>query len=326
MAYLPKSKYSIKNTPGDELVYKSDPNRFYLGDYILTSKGTYYAGTNSIKLGKELLFRPELSVEDTEKIEIIDVEVTKHKILRKGIAKFLEEVIPIPYEKPTPTDKDYERGFFKRYFVKRINGEIYKEISEEVYDDLINKKPKYDYNLFEKGNILWHLTGNVFLKNTTSIKKTQKQFKSINFYFTLLDEYKLEENLLQTHLYTSGGELYLPNGKDYIGEYHIHESGPMVGPLHTEEPHEKLYYVNKLPIPKDSTYEDFLKDNLAKGKAFHNKSKPNLKPNLKSNLKSKIKPKKKSQVKIKPNIKKINRTIKKNILNKPRVTTKKRGY
>ena len=42
-------------------------------------------------------------------------------------------------------------------------------------------------------------------------------------------------------LYTRGGEFMLPNGKIYIGSYHIHsEKGPMVGAAHSREMHDHL--------------------------------------------------------------------------------------
>ena len=146
MAYLPKSKFSIKTTHGNELVYKRDKQTFYVGDYMLTSTGKYYAGINNTQLGPELILRTA-DPEETERIEIIDVDVAKHKIFKDGINKFLSETKPIPYDTPFPTDKNYEQGFFTRYFVKRINGEIYIEINEKTFTDIKSKKPTYDYNL-----------------------------------------------------------------------------------------------------------------------------------------------------------------------------------
>ena len=261
MPYLPKSKFSIKNTAGSELVYKSNNQKIYIGDYILTSTGKYYEGTNNLILGNELILMEDFT--NVSKVFGSSKDVKKHKIFKKNIVDFLKNTTPIPLEKPYPTDKDYKNGFFKRYFAKRINGNIFIEISSKTYDDLKKKNPKYDHNLYEAGSLIWHLIGNVFLLNTTSIRQTQKIFQTINYHFTQLDEYKLQENLLQTHLYTEGNELYLANGKDYIGEYHIYEKGPMVGSTHTEEDHPKLYYVRNLPIPKNTTYEDFLKSELA---------------------------------------------------------------
>lgn len=309
MAYLPKSKYSIKNTPGGELVYKSN-KEMYIGDYMSLSTGKYYAGINNIKLGPELILN---AIQDiyTSKNFGASKDVKKHLIFKEGIKDFLKETKPIPEENPLPTDKEYDRGYYKRYFVKRINNEIYIEIGSKTYEDIKSKKPKYDYNLYEVGDITWHLTGNVFLKNTTSIRQTQKIFRYINFHFIKLDEYKLEEELLQTHLKTNGGELYLANGKDYIGEYHIHESGPMVGPLHTEEDHPKLYYVSKLPLPPDTTYEDFLSKTLPK-----NSPKKQVKKQVKKTNKSKFK------LKSRKNIKKlISKPVK-----RASTSTKRSGY
>ena len=42
-------------------------------------------------------------------------------------------------------------------------------------------------------------------------------------------------------LYTSGGEFTLPNGREYVGYYHIHpDKGAMVGRYHSARPHDTL--------------------------------------------------------------------------------------
>jgi len=42
-------------------------------------------------------------------------------------------------------------------------------------------------------------------------------------------------------LYTSGGEFTLPNGREYVGYYHVHpEQGAMVGRYHSARPHDTL--------------------------------------------------------------------------------------
>ena len=38
-----------------------------------------------------------------------------------------------------PTEKDYIRGQFQRYFLKKINNPIFKEQSKEVYERYIKK-------------------------------------------------------------------------------------------------------------------------------------------------------------------------------------------
>ena len=70
---------------------------------------------------------------------------------------------------------------------------------------------------------------------------------------------------IQTNLYTNGNEFRLPNGRIYIGPYHIHRSqGPMVGAIHLPEPHEKLTPIDSRTIKfldrqdeiKERTYPD----------------------------------------------------------------------
>ena len=53
MAYVPKSKYKILNTPGGELIYTGS-TLLYIGDYIKMSNGAYYAGKNILKLKRQL--------------------------------------------------------------------------------------------------------------------------------------------------------------------------------------------------------------------------------------------------------------------------------
>ena len=134
MGYLPKSKFSIKNTQGGELVYKSNLNKYYIGDYIFTSRGKYYAGTDSTNLKERLILKPE----DEESIEKMSndfsKDVIKHKIFKKSINNFLSKTEPIPLSKPTPTEEDYERGYFSRYFAKKINEDLYIEINEKDID------------------------------------------------------------------------------------------------------------------------------------------------------------------------------------------------
>ena len=54
MAYIPKSKVNILNTPGGEFLIRST-NQEYIGDYIELSNGKYYAGNNPTQLGQELV-------------------------------------------------------------------------------------------------------------------------------------------------------------------------------------------------------------------------------------------------------------------------------
>ena len=52
----------------------------------------------------------------------------------------------------------------------------------------------------------------------------------------------------KSNLYTKGGEYRLPDGREYIGSYHVHPNkGPMVGALHSTKPHSFLFpYLNRI--------------------------------------------------------------------------------
>ena len=59
-------------------------------------------------------------------------------------------------------------------------------------------------------------------------------------------------------LYTSGNEYLLPNGKEYIGYYHVHpEKGAMVGANHTPEAHDILTPLYTIAPISANTITDF---------------------------------------------------------------------
>ena len=249
MAYLPKSKIKIKTAQAGELVYVGDLSPFK-GQYIESSGGRFYAGTNNLILGKELRYAPRTALLDgygnADKTE--DVQI--HNVLNPKTNSFTINTIAIPGSKPQPTEKDYEKRYYPRYFTKRINNLEYKEISKDVYDSILNKSDDYDYHLNEVGKINWHLIGNVHKKNNTSIQIVSRTFPNLKTLFSNLSEYHRVDSTIETsqnNLYTAGKELYYGDGKEYIGPYHIHpEKGPMVGAEHLSIPHDKLYYPNQL--------------------------------------------------------------------------------
>ena len=181
--------------------------------------------------------------------------------LKHEIDDFVTNVDEIPPSKVYPSESDYERGWFYRYFTKRINDPNYFEIKKETYDSILNQEKKYDHNLYEIGKIKWDLKGNVFKKNALSLELTGRRWRNISYLFPILNEFQLPDIQDQENLYTYGEELYKADGTEYIGLYHIHKTmGPMEGPTHTEFPHPKLYYLDQLPDPRDMSYEDFLKE------------------------------------------------------------------
>ena len=258
MSYIiPKSQIVIKSTPGGE--FKDERTGIpYVGEYMETLDGFLYQGSNNLNPGNRLIpINPPSKKQKT----IRHKTVAKFNLLKPKVRDFITNTEPIPSMKRYPTEEDYTLGYFHRYFTKRINDTYYLEISKETYDSMINKEKIYDYNLYEVGQIKWYLVGNVFKSNSLEIEKAERQWKNLSHFFPIFNEFQRPTIPNQEGLYTPGGELYRADGTEYIGEYHIHTTiGPMEGPIHTENPHPKLYYLSQLPTPRNMDYEDFLKE------------------------------------------------------------------
>jgi hypothetical protein len=70
--------------------------------------------------------------------------------------------------KPTPTEEDYQKGTFKRFFVKKSNQNLFIEVNEDEYELFKIKNPKVQCNLYVPIELPWNLTGDrieVFNKN-----------------------------------------------------------------------------------------------------------------------------------------------------------------
>ena len=60
-----------------------------------------------------------------------------------------------------PTEDDYKKGNFKRYFCVKTNENIYKEISKETYDKILNRDPSIIWSYWEPFIMDWVLIGKI---------------------------------------------------------------------------------------------------------------------------------------------------------------------
>ena len=263
MVYIPKSKTQKKYANEGEIIYKVSGKPFS-GNYIQVPDGKIFAGHSNINLGPELEFQkrnlhPNQGV-NGKRISVIG-RVSKYNILKENVKKYIINTKTPSNSKPIPSPEDYIKGYFRRYFIKKINQKHYTEVNRGVYDSLQNKLGTYDHNLYESGYIKWYLRGDVHKNNSLSIKFSQKRFPNLITIFPILNEYQIHDpkSKIQEHLTTGGGELYFMNGTEYIGEYHIHPfHGPMEGSTHTDDTHSRLYYTNQLPSIDNTDYTDFI--------------------------------------------------------------------
>jgi hypothetical protein len=188
MAYLPKSKYSIKYTNGGLLAYDSD-NTEYIGKYIETSNKTYIAGTKLAGSPLKLISPKATNMDRNPRA--LQYNSSKDG---KDIYGLLKPKRNIPSSKPQPTEKDYKRGYFFRYFIARANEEdIVYETSKEYLDEY---KATLDQHLYKIDVLRWYLIGSVSVtKNSNMIKAKTRINPYISAVLNKANEYvKPEED------------------------------------------------------------------------------------------------------------------------------------
>ena len=253
MGYKPKSKVNIKETTGKEFIFMSSRHKafsdlnerdYYRGFYIETSGGKYYAGKNI------LYTRIQLIKPDSDEGVFGDSIDVKNYIRSNSFSyKKLKNTTDIYGHKNTPTEFDYQKGYFTRYFIKKVNEKFgYVEVNKEVFSSIRRKNQTHDPFLYKSGNIHWSLIGNVHRANQLNIQRKERVFPYISTLFPLFNEFQKPDLQVQEDLNTIGNELYHDDGKEYMGAYHIHPvEGPMEGPKHIDSSHARLYYSQNIP-------------------------------------------------------------------------------
>jgi len=162
--YLPKSRYKIKSTPGNE--FKNEDGSNYIGRYVETADGRFFKGSSPAENLEEIF--SNTSEEETNRIQI-----------------------ERPYnDYYGPTDEDYERGFFIRYFTKDKRNGTFTELGREQW------KEKRQLSYVTSGQIEWLLKGPVFdgqinnipykgtsTKNLERLEELEKEFPGLKRFF-----------------------------------------------------------------------------------------------------------------------------------------------
>jgi len=178
MAYLPKSKYQIKETSGDEFI---DPRTGldYVGPYVSTNEGNF-AGKNPLRSTVLLLLKSRSAKRKKGKVNnIYETNKTpEYAFANRGIVDFIKNTQPLVHTKSIPTEKDRQRGYYTRYFAKRNNSLVdYYEIDKQTYNLISNKQKTYDYNLYSAERFRWAIDGDILNvnKNTLLLPYTFKK-------------------------------------------------------------------------------------------------------------------------------------------------------
>ena len=189
MAYIPKHKIiKLIAQEGDFILVKS--RKPYVGPYMETAKGKYYAGEDPYNLIKNnLLEKTPDNVKDFKFSQKRNTRI--YNVINKKLKKDLSNLKNIPSNKPKPTEKDYEKFKFERYFAKRINSKFgYFEIDKKTHKSLESQKPEYHFNLYTIGKIEWALVGETQIININTLKEAEKDYPGLSLCFKNLKEYK----------------------------------------------------------------------------------------------------------------------------------------
>jgi hypothetical protein len=173
MPYIPKSQYNVKHTNGGEL-YNPITGEEYRGEYIQYGQ-KYFAGNTITNLKVKLK-----KIDKEESIVLKNTRNFLYNQLNPRHYKSIKKRFRPVASKPHPTEEDYIKGVWRRYFCQEASNkkEIF-EMDQEGYDKLV--KGEYDNFLYTYGDIMWSLK-NVQVNNDNVLKMT-RQYPNILFLF-----------------------------------------------------------------------------------------------------------------------------------------------
>lgn len=127
--FVPKSKYTTRKTPGRE--FETSDGKEYRGQVVSLYTGRVYAGSNPSRLGEELF--------------PFGTFKKKSEALKINLAQ----------EYPKPTERDYRKGTYTRFFlIDSRNGKVY-EVGRQTY------KRTPNVSFISKVEVAWNLEGPV---------------------------------------------------------------------------------------------------------------------------------------------------------------------
>ena len=220
MMYLPKSKYQKLQTSGDKF---KDPTtgKPYVGPYMQTSEGSL-KGHSLLSVPVYLVPLPPKPSEVVNKVILMG----NYNKLKPQIYSKLNTTSTILPTKNKPTEKDYKKGSYYRYFARRNNiHPSYIEIDKKTYKSLSQSNPQYDENLHSVGKIEWALEGNVIKTNRNILFLKEKKFPLIYILFPKLNEYQIKKIKTPKRKAAPPGYHYMPNGSLMLDSEMLSTSG-----------------------------------------------------------------------------------------------------
>jgi hypothetical protein len=160
--YYPKNKIKTNlYTNGNELVYRNSLAG-YTGFYYKTYDGKYFSGkSNDDITSEELISIVSLINSSVEYQTNPDLDNVNTTLITIGYNEMnlprLSELPKFTYSQPT--QNDYEKGRFERYFVKKSNEPIFIEIDKLQFERFSSKDPQYAWQFYIPFNMTWLIAG-----------------------------------------------------------------------------------------------------------------------------------------------------------------------
>lgn len=230
MTYIPKNKITTNLYSNGELVYVSN-NEPYVGYYYKLYNGKLFSGKNQYdKPSLELTQNIQPSEPpETKELDLDYSTLTQNNfnytLVKKQIPTDKQKITNIPNP---PTLKDYNHGVYSRYFLLKINENVYYEVNNDIYLEIKAKNNKYNWEYYIPFNILWEINNqdvlNAYETNKKIVILTEQRLKRQGFnQFLNFDYLKYFKYIPKNDLYTDGGFLRDVRGNVYVGDYHIDE-------------------------------------------------------------------------------------------------------
>lgn len=153
-------------------------NLFTTGSEWMTTNTVEYKGVYHRYVDGTVLTMG--SYDPTLSRKLIPYQAQEQDTLNERRYRTLKTDQKTKYQAPTasttiPTKDDISKGFFKRYFIEKFDGQIF-EISKETHD--LYKKKKIDSNLYKAVELSWTIKGP--LQNETTGGVTTPSVENAN--------------------------------------------------------------------------------------------------------------------------------------------------
>jgi hypothetical protein len=172
MNYILPSNIVRKFTNGGEYVERST-GKNYVGPYVTINERFYFSGENMSETSIELVPVPSP----------VDLPPVNEYDFYSNFKNYdIKSFKPLYYSHNPPSQKDYEKGSYRRYFAKnnliKVGGIT--EIDYITFTDLIKKNGTYDYHKYSPFYIQWDLVSSE--KNKSTILSLSNRYHGLQAY------------------------------------------------------------------------------------------------------------------------------------------------